>query len=117
MIEPSLMDPTVSQYPPIPLPDDAELRKVNVMVRYATVDEVQPHQMASPYGGLMFQIGGDLVTVANWIDENLEAGAFALASSDLYVQGAMLNSIKRSLLKGGVREFGSIAYYVMRAVG
>ena len=107
----SLRDRNISECPAPPLPPEDELRAVSVSIRYASDDEVAPHQMANPYDGLKLSVSGDVVTVANWIDENIEV-FHTVTGGFKYVQGAYREGIIRQLLKGGVQVFGDIAFVV-----
>lgn len=113
MIDPNLTNPNVSVHPPHPLPPDQDLRQVKVVVRYATSAEVQPHQMLTPYDPMTLTVAGDLITVANWLDEHIVAAACAFAGTK-YAQLEAGESIKRALLRGGIYDLENSVLHITR---
>jgi hypothetical protein len=84
---------------------------MRVKVRYATAEEVSPVQLSNPYDGLEFCVSGDIETVANWIDETFNAFYQVMGGLE-YKQGIDTEYILKQLKKGGIQEFGNVAFHV-----
>lgn len=111
MLNPLLTDPAITVYPLPELPPDDVLRQFRVSVSYA--QNVPLHMHANPYDDLELQLTGDVVTVANWIDEHIEIFD-SVMGGEPYEPGRYREGIIRALLKGGIRQFGGVAFEVQK---
>jgi hypothetical protein len=83
---------------------------MNIRLTYADQKDVYPTEKATPYR-VKFAVEGKLEDVAIWVEEHLETFQYAVDNLP-YHQGAELPMITEQLQKGGIQEFGSIAYRV-----